>query len=409
MKTAAMGAQPTPGLAPALALGMERELRKHWPALFPAILSVAVAGCGTQPPAVTKKVSAQKPPVPKTTPVRPCHTIGNPLAPTPTKPPTETHLPITNRLPVPTIAYATPTGGIIPGGPKTAWTLAVGTAGAKCSSGLGADGSVWTEITTNGLPQPNINYVYSPGGAGPNAGTACAYFPATRIGNIYCDSPPPHEEMEIPINTGNAKYDAALLVAPPGVVDQNIPGSDWPYRYLTVGIVLASSDGSMSQYASCALPRNEKGVCTAVLDMFVSQSIAAFAKHPFASTLHAAIGRYMNSPQLRKEYGIKPHYTYPTSILDSPPPGLIAALKKVNAAGPNVITTVYYNPVDFNWLIFEVDLNHDRGAGIAHKTGGTWKVVTGPGSEYIQCGKIPEKVLFGFGLAHTKSLCPGPG
>jgi hypothetical protein len=225
-------------------------------------------------------------------PVTPCPFIPEPGFAKPPAPPPSVVLPPSVTLPPGAAVYAADEDY---GNPSARMTFSIGPAGLHCTVAEGADGTFIVTLAASGRSGPSVEYDFNSGGVGNAPMLACPYFAAlvsraSSDGGEDCARPV--GAVVTQIATGQPQLWAATILDPPGVP---LLAAARPSSQEALNVMVASTD--LAQFASCALPSDQRQVCVAGLDYFVTQTIAAQAGPATAAAIRAAIGPMARTPR----------------------------------------------------------------------------------------------------------------
>jgi hypothetical protein len=221
--------------------------------------------------------------------VTPCPVIPEPGFPKPPAPPKSVILPPSVTLPPGAAVYGADEDYE---NPSSRMTFSIGPAGQHCTVAEGADGGFAVALAASRTGVPSVEYSFATGGVGTGPSSACPYFPAlvSIAGGSDCSRPVGAIATQIP--TGQPDLWAATILDPPGV--PLFVGAS-PSSREAVNIMVASTE--LTQFAICALPPDQRQVCLAGLDYFVTQTIAAQAGPATVAAIQADIGNMAGRPR----------------------------------------------------------------------------------------------------------------
>lgn len=259
-------------------MGVTRRCRHILFAVAGATLGVVAAGVPAASAAPVRAAGAS-------VPVQPCLTVSAMAAPRASRDaPSSVTLPVPVTLPPGAQVY----GAVNPY--TSAPIFAIAPAGLSCVLGMAVDGSYGVSIGASGSAVSPVSYSYFPSGTSVGAGVACPYIPAMAallgpVGQSPVCAPPGRELLVTQIATGKPRLWAVTVLDPPGVsagTGRSSTGDE------TLNVMVASADGQ-TQTASCALPAGQWQVCTASLDYFAAESIAAQAGPTAVAAIQAGV------------------------------------------------------------------------------------------------------------------------
>ncbi len=152
----------------------------------------------------------------------------------------------------------------------------------SCSASLAANGGFSMTATDGSTPEPQIGSEFEAGGTGNgDLLLVCPYI--STVGTLAASILPgaclraATTDSITPISTGVPTLFASLVKIPSQTNDPTFSRGSAPFTNDTTAVVLARVDGTAvkTQYSFCGLAGDQQAICSAALELFVSQSLAA--------------------------------------------------------------------------------------------------------------------------------------
>ncbi|OIJ63600.1 hypothetical protein [Streptomyces mangrovisoli] len=212
----------------------------------------------------------------------------------------------------------------------------IGPAGYACDVAAGADGMYTVTLTDPYEITPALEFDFSIGGIMGNVDLACSYFRSIpHVEGEQCTTPSADETV-VPISTGVAKTQAALVSFPAtGSPDHALGGPAEPGETTHV-LVAADTTGSdgwqvSAVQGSCTLPAAQRSVCAAALDEFAAQAARIASVQAEIDAVHQGLGVASSDAASEDDPECKPN----AAVSVERELGLISS-KKIPVSGRNL-------------------------------------------------------------------------